>query len=607
VVRRPRAVRRRVWIGLGIAGGMTAVALAGLTFAAASARPKLQMADREARDGLAALKRGDPAAAASSLMAAADALDRAQRDLNRPWAQLSRLVPIAAQHRAIAADLASETTGALRAAGQAVGGVDLGRLRMKAGQIDIGAVRALATPLRALQGSLTRLDAVLGRERSVWLAGPLRHRLDELATEVDDNRTSADRAAAAVGVAPGMLGANGPRHYLVAFVTPAEARPMGGYMGNFAEITADGGRITMSRFGRTTDLVSGGGHPAGRTITGPADYLRRYGLLGAGGAGKPAAPDWWKVVTISPDFPSVAQVIQQLYPQSGGRPVDGVFSVDPAGIAALLDVIGPVRVPSLAEPMTASGVAQFLVRDQYLVIPDQGNAARVDLLDAVARTTMQKLLGGQLPDPTRLARSFGGAIDGHHVMAWTDHRDEAKVLADAGLSGAFPSRKGTDLLAVTTTNSGGNKVDVYLDKDVRYEATWDPTTGAVAGRVDVRFTNRAPSTGPPDYVIGNPWNEPKGTNRMIVAFYTPLELGAVAVDASPMAVTRSSELGWNVYSGEVVMPPGGISALHVEFHGSLPRGRPYELATFHQPTGDGDRLSWRVTTPGGSFVAEGHG
>ena len=37
---------------------------------------------------------------------------------------------------------------------------------------------------------------------------------------------------------------------------------------------------------------------------------------------------------MAPDFPTVAQVISQLYPQSGGRPVDGVFVLDPQAIAA---------------------------------------------------------------------------------------------------------------------------------------------------------------------------------------------------------------------------------------------------------------------------------
>ena len=37
---------------------------------------------------------------------------------------------------------------------------------------------------------------------------------------------------------PGLLGADGERTYLIAFLNPSEQRGLGGFIGNYAEITA---------------------------------------------------------------------------------------------------------------------------------------------------------------------------------------------------------------------------------------------------------------------------------------------------------------------------------------------------------------------------------
>ena len=38
------------------------------------------------------------------------------------------------------------------------------------------------------------------------------------------------------------------------FGTPAETRELGGFVGNFAEVTADKGKLTLTRSGRSLEL-----------------------------------------------------------------------------------------------------------------------------------------------------------------------------------------------------------------------------------------------------------------------------------------------------------------------------------------------------------------
>src|SRR5205085_2704111 len=138
----------------------------------------------------------------------------------------------------------------------------------------------------------------------------------------------------------------------------SEARGSGGVIGNYGEIVADHGKLSLPRFGRIDDLKFAGVPPAQRKLDAPEDYLSRYGRFAANAA--------WQNTNMTPDFPAAARAMASLYPQSSGERVDGVLSVDPIGLAALLQVIGPVTVPDWPTPITADTAAKTLLYDVYI-------------------------------------------------------------------------------------------------------------------------------------------------------------------------------------------------------------------------------------------------
>src|SRR5207248_6942895 len=134
-----------------------------------------------------------------------------------------------------------------------------------------------------------------------------------------------------------------------------EARGSGGLMANYGVLTVSGGRVHLAKVGRDPDLDEAGTNP--KRLTRPPDYLARYGKF------EPAQT--WENVTMSPDFPSVAEVMAQLYPQSGGVPIDGVIRLDPVALSGLLRLTGPVRVPGLPVTLDTHNAVRFLLRDEF--------------------------------------------------------------------------------------------------------------------------------------------------------------------------------------------------------------------------------------------------
>ena len=90
-----------------------------------------------------------------------------------------------------------------------------------------------------------------------------------------------------------------------------------------------------------------------RRLDAPQDYLSRYGRF------TPA--QIWQNLNMTPDFPTVGKLIANLYPQSGGEPIDGVIAVDPLGLRTLLEFTGPGQV--LIQSRNARGLIEWLTRE----------------------------------------------------------------------------------------------------------------------------------------------------------------------------------------------------------------------------------------------------
>ena len=104
-------------------------------------------------------------------------------------------------------------------------------------------------------------------------------------------------------------------------------------MGNYAIITITDGVIEQTEFGRINEL-SNRATVTPYLLQMPDQFYTRYGRYGGGDfAGDRATRAFWSNVTMSPDMPTVGAVIEQMWADVGGAPLDGVLILDPAALA----------------------------------------------------------------------------------------------------------------------------------------------------------------------------------------------------------------------------------------------------------------------------------
>jgi hypothetical protein len=485
------------------------------------------------------------------------------------------------------------------AAAQA-GSLDYNSLRLQGGRVDVARLEAMSPGVDALDRSLTSASQTVDGLSSPWLAGPIGRRLHALRAQLDSARSRADIAAEAVRAAPGLLGAQGPRHYFVAFVTPAESRGLAGYMGAYGILTVDNGKVTLTKSGATTDLSTTHSHfntglPGSAWIAGPPDFLARYGVY--------LKNDYFGDLTFAPDLPTVNQVISEAYPQLGGEKIDGTLAIDPKGVAALLALTGPVTIQGLSQRLTSQNADQVLLKQQYDVLQTAtaSTADRHDYLLEALQAALPRLLTESLPGPQTLAHELGPVVRSGDLEFWSSHPGDQPLLTELKISGAFPNRRGGDLLSVETSNSANNKADAYLDRSVDDRVTYDPTSGEVNAHVSVTLRNTAPSSGLPNYVIGSfrGSNLPLGTNATWLTVYSPLATAEDPDSTTDVRPVGQPEFGVNAYSVFVTVPSNSSVTVSMTLRGHVQTGPRYSLTVRLQPTANPDHDTIEVQGTGG--------
>ena len=564
LVAAPRARRRPALLAGAVAALFLLVAGVGVAVAGALAAGNVSDGVDRAKAAVEYLGDGDFDQARVAFAAAAADLRAADTSMSRPWSQPSRLVPIVAQYRVAGGDLVHAAASAATDVAAALDQIDPDALRVVEGRIDIESVRALRAPLEQMMASLDALAQSANEVDNPWLVDSLTDRVDELTVRIEDKLPTGQKLVDAITELPNMLGADRPRRYFIAFTTPVEVRGLGGFMGNWAEVVLDQGKIDVTKFGRHNDLNDTG--VLAKRVRGPADFLQTWGDRGFVGTDGRARNNIWSDVTMSPNFPAVADVIRQLYPQSSGGELDGVFAMDLYTLAGIMSITGPVEVPQAGVTIDTDNAAQFLLHDQYVAVENRPD--RVDALEFVAKTTIGRLLSQELPPPQDLARLLAPFVRDGRFVGWAKDPSEQALFETLSGDGALPPPGAGDGIAVAFNGAGLNKIDYFLHPQLRYELS-EPGGGQVQGVMTLQLENRAPTTGEPAYIIVNNNGKPVGTSDLYVTVYGQLPIRSITVNGVAQPFKASLEAGYQAGSFFVATPSLQTSTVVVTFAGRV--------------------------------------
>jgi hypothetical protein len=599
-----RCDRRQRWIILVTTAGVVlilAILSTGALIAGLAARSNAQKAVGFSRSAISATHAGDQATASDEFGKAAESFRSARRSLDVGWSAPAGWIPIVGPNiRALkGATAAGEEVAA---SAQAVGtSAPYESLRLVDGQIDLASIAPMRRPVTDALNALHDAQATLARIDSSWLLSPVARPVHEFIGELDGLTPQVEAASVGLDVLPAMMGSDRPQHYLVQFTSPAESRFLGGFVGAYGVLTAEKGKLTLTSTGSSDSLNRILGPQL--DYVPPPDYLARYSRY------KPKifSQNW----TASPNLPTDADVDRQLFQQATGVTIDGVIVADVYGLAALLQLTGPVNVPGFPGPLDSQGAVKYLLRDQYVLYSDDlatnVDARRERLID-VAKATFDALTSTSLPGLRPLADVLGAAVTQGHLMFSTYAIGSSDFLGRLGLTGEFSPPEGSDFVSLRTANANPSKIDVYLQRSLSYEVQVDPTSGLVKAVATITLTNSAPASGLPAYVIGNEHGKPSGSNTTYLSLYSPLALVGATQDGTGVGMEVQREFDNPVYSRTVTVLAGQTVQVRLELQGierEIARSHQYDLEVLNQPMVNPDQIRIAVHSTRSGHPATG--
>lgn len=408
---------------------------------------------------------------------------------------------------------------------------------------------ALVSASDALTEATTAMDGIDADSLVGQVAGPVR----EIQEYTDTLGSLVHAGAKAADLLPPMLGADGPRTYLVMFQNTAEMRATGGVASAIAIIEANDGALSIVHQGTAGDLGLNYEEPVLALDPGKESiYTERLGRFFSG-------------VNLSPDFPTAARLAVEMAQRSGFE-VDGVVATDTIALSYMLEATGTLPVTGGLE-LTEDNAVSLLLSDVYWEIDDQG--LQDEFFALAAAEVFAALTGGE-SEPVELVYALTDAAAERRLLVWSAREEEQNELADTVLAGAFDDTfPSPSTLGVFLNDGTSAKLQYYLETSIEHTET----ICADSTRYDtlsVRLTYTAPPEAvtdfPPDVTgVGNT-GVPTGLVRTNVYFYGAAdgEIRQVRRDGEPVDSEAHSDGARPVRIFTTELEPGGSVTFEVQ-------------------------------------------
>ncbi|MFT4259272.1 DUF4012 domain-containing protein [Microbacterium sp.] len=306
---------------------------------------------------------------------------------------------------------------------------------------------------QAENGRISQLAAeITAVQSSSALIGPVRSGVDQVA-EV----TSA--AAPAIALLPTLLGADGPRNYLLVFQNNAESLALGGSAAAQAMVHAEAGSISMGAQGDSGSYRNGVGVDV--EVPQSAEDLYTSYLV-----------DHLNTSMSRPDFPTAAQIMRAWWQRDiAPDQIDGVVSIDPLALARILKATGPIDLPT-GDTLTSENAVSLLLNEVYKRWDSYEQPDLVDGFFAVAATSIfDKVKSGSFNIKDMLWAINESASRGS-ILVWSDDEKLTDAVAGTRASGILPTdNEKATTVGVYFNNSNGSKIDYYTQTTVAAAAT----------------------------------------------------------------------------------------------------------------------------------------
>lgn len=428
--------------------------------------------------------------------------------------------------------------------------------------------------LNSAQEDLSKAEAILS-------SGNLNSEL--LSRQLSDSRKLVNKAYSVSILFPKLVAVEGTRNYLVLLQNNMELRPTGGFIGSFAKVTFEGGKLKKLN---VNDIYTIDGQLAVR-VEPPKEIKEDLGQNNF----------FLRDSNWEPDFPTAARQAQWFYTKETGERVEGVVALDVSAIESLLAKTGSVELLDYKEKITAENIFERAVSHAELSF-SPGSQAKKSFLTVLTNGILEKIFFLPQNNWPGILTALGKSIDEKHISIYLNDPKLFSFIVSQNwmhtLPGQTEQNKNKDFLSVVEANLGANKVNYYLDRSYNLE-TVAGKSGEIKHRLRISYLNRSPSD-------AFPGGKYKNRMRLYLPFSSQLTRALWGEADITKAVSSFVDYGRTGYSVLLELAPKEQKTLVLDY--SVPvkldfqNGiASYKLDIIKQAGTGKDPLQWTITYP----------
>ncbi len=423
---------------------------------------------------------------------------------------------------------------------EAAEGLSLEDLKPRQGRIDIRPLTRLTPAVAALddavQQAATRADGI-DTDRVVR---PLAQQVETLQSLLADAAPTVHQVREIMPALYPALGGEGTRHYLLIFQNNAEERSSGGNPAAMAMLLVEDGKISLGRQGSSAEYP----HPyrvAPHQPSGPgnADWDTVYTTH---------ASNYVTNITMTPDFPTTAQMARAMWRDVVGGTVDGVVSLDPVALSYLLRVTGPVTLLD-GTTITAGNAVSYLLYEVYAKHSD--GRVQDAVFASATQAVFDSLTAGE-GDARAYLAALKPMVREQRLKLWSVRESEQALLRGTRVGNMLPddNRRAT-VLGVYNNDDATSKMSYFMDQSVRVETdTCGPTPRYTVAATVVNTLPKDQVDSLPEYVKPHQDRVMPGGDRQWVQLYGPVGGELVEVRVDDKLVRWGTSLNWEANTNQ---------------------------------------------------------
>jgi nucleoside-diphosphate-sugar epimerase len=313
---------------------------------------------------------------------------------------------------------------------------------------------------------------------SAYYPEKYRYLLDEYVSFLSQSQDIAKSLSSVMPGLPQALGVNGEKKYIIWFQNSNEIRPTGGFIGSYAVVRLESGKIKDLFI---DDIYNPDGQIDVRNIkTTPPEPIRDF---------LEEETLYLRNSNWNPDFTRSAKAFDDIYFKITGETIDGYIAIDLDFVEGLLEAMGPVFLATYNEDISAENLDE---RAQYYSGFDykEGESDKKSFLTVLGGKLLERIFTLNKENTSKVAEKIAQSLDQRHLQIYFSNNPMNSLLRESNWDGALIDTEG-DYLFVVNANLGGTKSNYYIDNRITYDISSMTRDGLLRANLYLDYKNNA--------------------------------------------------------------------------------------------------------------------